>query len=66
MDRSVYVVENIFTGRRVQRAAEQIKPNLWENEWLMDPLDESIEPDPEPEPVALSTRRPLRRLIKEC
>ncbi len=65
MDGSVYVV-NIFTGRRVQHAAEQAKPYLGEEEWLMDPLEESMEPDSELEPVPPRTRKPPRRLIEEC
>ena len=63
---SVYVVENVFTGRRVQRAAAQVKPYYGDEEWLLEPPSRAFEPAPEDEDIAPWIRRRPRRLIEEC
>ena len=66
-DGGAYVVENVFTSQRLQRAAEQIKPYYGSDGWLLEPAEEEI-PEPEIELSELPprTRRAPRRLIEEC
>lgn len=66
MDGSVYVVENVFTGQRVQRAADHVKPYYGSEEWLVEPLENVCAPDPVDEQLPPRERRPPKRLIAEC
>ncbi len=66
MDGSVHVLENLHTGQRVQRAAEQVKPYVGSEEWLVEPLETEFSPDPVDEPLPPRERRAPRRLIEEC
>ena len=61
-----YLLENVHTGQRLQRAAEKVKPCEGQEEWLLSPPEvPSVEEDPY-EPPPPRTRRPPRRLIEEC
>ena len=66
---SAYVVENLFTGQLVQRAAEKIKPYVGQAQWLCE-LDERVVVPEEDECVSerlpARVRRPPRRRIEEC
>ncbi|KAG0714265.1 Transposon Tf2-9 polyprotein [Chionoecetes opilio] len=62
---SVYVLENVFTEKQVQRAAEQVKPYHGSEEWLVEPVERVLQPDPVDEQLAPRVRRPPRRLIEE-
>ncbi|KAG0727867.1 Transposon Tf2-9 polyprotein [Chionoecetes opilio] len=62
---SVYVLKNVFTGKEVQRAAEQVKPYHGSEEWLVEPVESVLQPDPVDEQLAPRVRRPPRRLIEE-
>ncbi|KAG0700809.1 hypothetical protein GWK47_025451 [Chionoecetes opilio] len=62
---SVYVLKNIFTEKEVQRAAEQVKPYHGSEEWLVEPVERVLQPDPVDEQLAPRVRRPPRRLIEE-
>lgn len=66
LEGSVYVVENVFTGKRIQRAADKVKPYHGSEEWLLEPQDSVFEPDPVDEQLPPRQRRPPRRLIEEC
>ena len=63
---SVYVVENVFTGKRTRRAAAQVKPYYGSEGWLLEPLETEFEPDPVDEHLPPRVHRPPRRLIEEC
>ncbi|MPC35444.1 hypothetical protein E2C01_028867 [Portunus trituberculatus] len=65
-EQSVYVVENVFTGKRTRRAAGQVKPYHGSEGWLLKPLQTVFEPDPVDEQLPPRVRRPPRRLIEEC
>ncbi|KAG0716518.1 hypothetical protein GWK47_009493 [Chionoecetes opilio] len=62
---SSYVVENVFTEKQVQRAAEQVKPYYGSEEWLVEPVGGVLQPDPVDEQLAPRVRRPPKRLIEE-
>ncbi len=65
---SAYVLEHVFTGQRLQRAADKIKMHHGSEEWLLEPRSEESQQVPEEavEPLPPRTRRPPRRLITEC
>ena len=60
-----YVVENSFTGQRLQRAAEKVKPYHGDEEWLLAPPPEVPCLEEEDEPLPPRQRRAPRRLIEE-
>lgn len=69
-DGSAYVLENVFNGTQIQRAAEKIKPYVGkeqilieQEEVLVPPVDDSDEDEVEQRPTR--ERRPPRRLIEE-
>ena len=63
---SAYVLENVFTGKQIQRAAAQVKQYSGEGEWLLEPASRVFDPDPEKDALPPRTRRPPRRWIEEC
>ena len=66
MDGSAYVLENVFTGTQIQRAAGQVKPYYGTEEWILEPLETAFEPDSPVEQLPPRVRLPPRRLIEEC
>ena len=64
-DGGAYVLENVFTGQLVQRAAEKVKPYWESGPWIM-PQPEMCVPEATPEAVPARDRRPPRRYIEEC
>ena len=62
---SAYVLENLFTGQKVQRTAEKFKPYFGYEEWLTEPQNIPSTPEEAEEPFSLRLRRPPRRLIQE-
>lgn len=65
LEGSSYVVENVFTRRRLQWGADKIKPYCGGEEWLLELLDEELLPDPVDEQKPPRERRAPRRLIEE-
>ena len=62
-----YLVENVFTGKTLQRAAEKVKPYYGSSQWLLEMEEKLIIPEEEEnEPLPPRVRRPPRRLIEEC
>ncbi len=67
-DGGAYLLENVFTHQKCQRAADKVNPYYSEEEWILEP-QEVIVPeaeDSEPEPLPPRTRRPPHRYIEEC
>ena len=64
-----YVLENAFTGDKIHRASNKIKPFVGDEGYLVDmnevvlPSDDDLE---EEEPRVARQRRPVRRYIEEC
>ena len=65
-DGGAYLLENIFTGQKVQRAAEKIKPYVGKEEWLLAPLEVSCAEENRDEPMPPRLRNRPRRIIEEC
>lgn len=65
-DGGAYLVENPFTGQKLQRAAEKIKPFHGDEQWIVEPQNTSFSADVETEPLPSRIRRPLRRYIEEA
>lgn len=55
---SVYVMENLFTGKMVKRAAGHVNPCVGEEEWLLEPSDCTFESEPEDEQLPPSEQIP--------
>ena len=65
-DGGVYLLENVFTGQKVQRAAEKVKPYVGKEEWLLAPLEVSCAKEDNDEPMPPRLRNRPRRYIEEC
>ena len=65
-DGGAYLLENVFTRQKVQRAAEKIKPYLGKEEWLLASLKVSCAKDDNDEPMSPRLRNTPRRYIEEC
>lgn len=65
-DGSAYVLENVFDGRILQRAAGKVKPYCGSEEWITAPRKIIIPEETEPEPLPPRVRRPPRRYVEEC
>ena len=61
-----YTVQNPFTGQRLQRAAEKIKPFQGDEQWLLEPQNTTFSADVETEVLPPRVRRPPRRYVQEC
>ena len=61
-----YLLENVHTGQKLQRAAEKVKPCEGQEEWLLSPPEVPCVEEADNEPPPPRTRRPPRRLIEEC
>ena len=61
-----YLLENVHSGQKLQRAAEKVKPCEGQEEWLVSPPEVPSVEEEENEPPPPRTRRPPRRLIEEC
>ena len=61
-----YLVEDVFTGQKIQRAAEKIKVYHGDEGWILNPQERVFSEDHEEEPVPPRQRRAPRRLIAEC
>ncbi len=67
-DGSAYILENMFTAQKCQRAADKVKPYCGEEEFVLDPREVIVpeNEDTEPEPLPPRVQRPPRRCIEEC
>ena len=70
-DGQLYVVEDPYTGKLVQRAAEKVKPYVSRNEIIPEleeeQMDERVEEEEEEDhDLPPRRRQPPRRLIEEC
>lgn len=63
---SAYLVENPFTGQKIQRAAEKIKPFYGNEQWAVDLQNTSHSAPMDNEPLPPRIRRPPRRYIEEA
>lgn len=64
---AAYMLEHLFTGQKMQRGAEKVKPYVSEEEWIPEPqVIVPDDPEAEPEPTPPRERRPPRRYIEEC
>ena len=61
-----YIVQNPFTGQKLQRAAEKIKPYYGDEQWLLEPQNTTFSPGIETEVLPPRVRRPPRRYLEEC
>ncbi len=66
LDGSANVLENLFTGTHIQRAAAQVKPYFGSEEWLLKPPEQVFEPDPVEEQLPPREQRRPRSLFEEC
>ncbi len=55
---SAYVLENVFDGRILQRAAEKVKPHRGSEEWITAPREVIMPEENEPESLPPRVRRP--------
>lgn len=65
-DGGAYLLENLFTGQKVQRTAEKVKPYQGPEEWLVQPDESVCDVPEEDEPLPPRLRRPPKRLIEMC
>ena len=61
-----YILENLFTGQKVQRTAEKVKPYHGQEEWLVKPDNIVCDVEEADEPLPPRLRKPPKRLIEEC
>ena len=61
-----YLLVNLFTGQKVQRTAEKVKPYRGQEEWLVQPDTSESDVPEEDEPLPPRLRRPPKRLIEMC
>lgn len=66
LDGSAYILQNLFDGKEIQRAAEIVMPCCGSEEWLMGEQEMSMHEDEEAEPLSPRHRRAPRRYTKEC
>ena len=65
-DGGAYLLENVFTRQKVQRAAEKIKPYVGKEKWLLASLEVSCDEEDNDEPLPPRLRNRPRRYIEEC
>ncbi len=63
---SVYVLENVFDERILQRAVEKVKPCCGSEEWITGPREVIMPEENEPEHLPPRVRRSPRRYVEEC
>ncbi len=67
-DGSAYILQNIFDGKEIQRAAEKVKvkPYFGSEEWLMGMQEVNVQEEEDAEPLPPRQRKAPHRYIEEC